>query len=83
MSILPGIYRHYKGGIYYVLGTAIHTETLQSMVIYKPLNYLRINNQTYTKLDKTIWTRPEYMFNGFIVTKSGEVIKRFTYQTKK
>lgn len=32
-----GIYRHYKGNRYQVLGTAIHSETLEMMVVYKAL----------------------------------------------
>lgn len=32
-----GIYRHYKGGLYEVLGVARHSETLQPLVVYRPL----------------------------------------------
>ncbi|MFA6918567.1 MAG: DUF1653 domain-containing protein [Patescibacteria group bacterium] len=30
-----GIYEHYKGGRYRVIGVAFHSETLQEMVIYQ------------------------------------------------
>lgn len=30
----PGRYRHFKGGVYVVVGYAIHTETSETMVIY-------------------------------------------------
>lgn len=33
----PGLYRHYKGGWYEVLGTVRCSETLQSMTIYRAL----------------------------------------------
>ena len=33
-----GIYRHYKGNKYEVIGLARHSETLDDMVIYKALN---------------------------------------------
>jgi len=32
-----GIYRHYKGGYYQVLGVAEHTETNERMVVYVSL----------------------------------------------
>ncbi|MDF3980896.1 DUF1653 domain-containing protein [Luteibacter sp. PPL201] len=37
MSIRVGYYRHYKGMRYRVLGTVQHSETLEAMVLYKPL----------------------------------------------
>jgi len=50
-SITPGRYRHYKGGEYEVLGVARHSETLEPLVIYRPLY-----NQS------GIWVRPFTMF---------------------
>jgi len=50
-TVQTGRYRHYKGGEYEVLGTARHSETLEPMVLYRPLN-----NQT------GMWVRPYDMF---------------------
>lgn len=50
-SISTGRYRHYKGGEYEVVGVARHSETLEPMVIYRPLY-----NQT------GLWVRPYSMF---------------------
>ncbi len=50
-SISLGRYRHYKGGEYEVLGVARHSETLEPLVIYRPLY-----NQS------GIWVRPYTMF---------------------
>jgi len=33
--VKPGLYRHYKGKIYQVLGTGRHSETMELMVIYQ------------------------------------------------
>jgi hypothetical protein len=44
MSDLPelpatplGLYRHYRGGEYEVIGAARHSETLEPLVVYRPL----------------------------------------------
>ncbi|QQR68242.1 MAG: DUF1653 domain-containing protein [Alphaproteobacteria bacterium] len=44
-------HRHYKGGLYRVLGEAIHSETLQDMVVYQNCK------------DGRVWVRPKDMFN--------------------
>ena len=33
----PGIYEHYKGGRYLVIGPAFHTETEEKMILYQAL----------------------------------------------
>jgi hypothetical protein len=59
LPVLPstpgGRYRHYKGGEYEVVGVARHSETLEPMVIYRPL---------YT--DSGSWVRPHAMFFGLV-----------------
>ncbi|KAF7598276.1 MAG: hypothetical protein CGU28_13255 [Candidatus Dactylopiibacterium carminicum] len=47
----PGRYRHFKGGEYEVVGIARCSETLQSLVLYRPL---------YN--DTGLWARPWQMF---------------------
>lgn len=46
-----GLYRHYKGGEYEVLGRAQHSETLEEMVVYKALYG-----------DNQLWVRPRSKF---------------------
>ena len=46
-----GRYRHYKGGEYEVIGVARHSETLEPLVVYRPL---------YN--DSGWWVRPYAMF---------------------
>lgn len=48
-----GRYRHYKGGEYEVLGVARHSETLEALVVYRPL----YNTSGW-------WVRPHTMFFG-------------------
>lgn len=50
-GVNPGRYRHYKGGEYEVLGVARHSETLEPLVLYRPL---------YN--DSGLWVRPYAMF---------------------
>ncbi|MHB1117916.1 MAG: DUF1653 domain-containing protein [Minisyncoccota bacterium] len=50
-TIQPGIYEHYKGHQYRVLGVAQHSETLEKMVVYQAL---------YD--EKGLWVRPLSMF---------------------
>jgi hypothetical protein len=33
----PGIYKHYKGGLYEVHGIAVHSETEEEFVVYRSL----------------------------------------------
>ena len=52
-TLALGRYRHYKGGEYEVLGVARHSETLEPLVVYRPL---------YN--DSGWWVRPYGMFTG-------------------
>lgn len=61
LSPLPtldtGRYRHYKGGEYEVVGVVRHSETLEPLVLYRPLYE-----------DIGMWVRPYAMFIGSVVT---------------
>lgn len=47
----PGRYRHYKGGLYEVLDTVRHSETLEPMTLYRALYGAH-----------GLWVRPAAMF---------------------
>ena len=64
-AIAPGRYKHYKGNEYEVLGMAIHSESLEDMVVYR---------QLYGE-GKT-WVRPASMWNE-LVEVNGEKVPRF------
>ncbi len=55
-TIPPGRYRHYKGGEYEVLGVVRHSETLEPLVLYRPLAG-----------DSGTWVRPHAMFIGDVL----------------
>ena len=50
-SIPLGLYRHYKGQLYEVIGMARHSETLQPLVVYRALYG-----------EHGLWVRPAEMF---------------------
>ena len=64
-TIPLGIYRHYKGNKYEVIGFAKHSETLEDMVIYKALYG-----------DGGTWVRPFSMWENLIEV-DGKTVKRF------
>ena len=52
----PGLYRHYKGLMYEVVGTARHSESLEPMTLYRALYG-----------ERGLWVRPAGMFNEEVV----------------
>ncbi|MES1146769.1 MAG: DUF1653 domain-containing protein [Solimonas sp.] len=64
-SIKPGRYRHYKGGEYEVLGMARHSESLEPLVLYRPLHN-----------DSGLWARPFKMFTEQVEI-NGQLRPRF------
>jgi hypothetical protein len=66
-----GIYEHYKGKQYQVIGIGKHTETLEEFVIYKPLYDLKKNQDV-------LWIRPKKMFLEK-VSLEGKLIQRFRF----
>lgn len=68
-GIQPGTYRHYKGKLYHVHGTCLHTETEEELVYYETL---------YENSLSKFWVRPLKMFLETIEV-DGKFIKRFEY----
>jgi hypothetical protein len=61
-DIKPGLYEHYKGGMYRVIGVAKHSETQEPMVVYQALYG-----------EGGLWVRPAAMFIEYVevVTPGG------------
>ena len=55
MDIQPGIYRHFKGNRYEVIGLANHSETMEPMVVYRAL---------YGEFG--LWVRPAAMWTEIV-----------------
>lgn len=62
-----GVYEHYKGQRYEVLGCARHTETSEEFVVYRALYG-----------DHGLWVRPKAMFLE-TVTVDGRGVPRFRF----
>lgn len=60
-KIKKGLYRHYKGNDYEVLGTAKHSESLDDLVVYKAL----YENKDFGK--NSLWARPYVMFHENVI----------------
>ncbi len=65
MQLQPGLYRHYKGPQYRVLGVARHSESEEQVVVYQAL---------YGEFG--LWVRPLQMFCEQVVV-DGETVPRF------
>lgn len=61
-----GRYRHYKGADYEVIGVARHSETLEPLVVYRPL---------YNA--SGLWVRPHAMFFETLLVE-GKRVPRFS-----
>ena len=51
MELKPGVYRHFKGNLYELIGVAKHSETLEPMVVYRALYG-----------EGGLWVRPAHMW---------------------
>ena len=67
MTVKPGLYRHFKGNMYRVIGTARHSETMEEMVVYQALYG-----------DMGLWVRPRHMFLE-TVERDGKIFQRFEF----
>jgi hypothetical protein len=64
-----GIYRHFKGNRYELIGIAKHSETLEPMVVYRALYG-----------ENGLWVRPVSMWNETVV-RDGAEMKRFEFES--
>ncbi len=67
MTIKQGIYRHFKGNKYHILGVAQHSEDGSNLVVYRPM---------YGSED--LWVRPVEMFLETVML-NGKQVPRFEF----
>lgn len=67
--IKPGIYKHYKGGMYKVLGVAKSSEDYSDVVVYEAL---------YDNPMSKLWVRPLEDFLSEVEVE-GKKVKRFEF----
>jgi len=65
--IRAGVYKHYKGGLYKVIGIAQDSESNQQMVVYRS-----------AEDGRQLWVRPLEMFKDKIKVDS-RMVPRFEY----
>jgi hypothetical protein len=66
-----GIYTHYKGKMYEVIEVVIHSETLEELVLYKPLY------DTKDNYNGKSWVRPKDMFFDKVRISENKTVPRF------
>lgn len=77
-DIIPGIYEHYKGKRYEVIGVARFSEDPhQQSVVYKSLYESRLEPEGIVLPIGTLWYRPKKMFTEMFTDNSGKQVKRF------
>ena len=59
------LYRHYKGGLYRLIGEGIHTESNEELVFYMSVETGKL------------YARPFDMFYGTVNLDNGSVVPRF------
>ncbi len=71
-KVRPGVYKHFKGKLYEVIGIARHSETLEEFVVYRALYY----DERFGK--DALWVRPKEMFLEHVIV-DGKELPRFKY----
>ncbi len=72
MELTPGIYRHYKGQEYEVIGVARHEETHEALVVYRAL----YDSPDFGK--NALWVRSLSVFTEEVLV-DGVRIPRFAF----
>ena len=87
--VQPGLWRHYKGGLYTVIGTVTHHETRFPMVLYVSHTYGGMNvrpvrgwigaGETDQNTDADGWLDVVPVEGPLDTSGAGKTVARFTY----
>lgn len=66
-ELKPGVYRHFKGNYYFLIGVAAHSETREPLAVYRALYG-----------ERGLWARPLAMWTERI-ERDGYAGPRFAY----
>ena len=67
-----GVYEHYKGKRYEVIGVGRHSETLEELIVYRAL----YDSKEFGK--NSLWVRPKKMFLEQVEI-DGKMVPRFKF----
>ncbi len=77
-DVLPGLYEHFRGGRYRVLGVARFSEDpRKEFVIYQQLYESKLEPEGKPLPIGTLWARPKEMFVELVAGPDGKLVSRF------
>lgn len=59
-----GMYKHYKGGLYRVIVTALHTETEEEMVVYESSETGKVFVRPLDMFNEMVNNKPRFEYLG-------------------
>jgi hypothetical protein len=71
-QIRKGVYQHFKGKTYAVIGEAKHSEMLEDFVVYRAL----YKSSPFGK--HPLWVRPKKSFEA-LIEREEKTVQRFTF----
>jgi hypothetical protein len=70
MKFKSGVYKHFKGNLFFAMFLSKHSETEEDLVVYIDL---------YDNPNSQIWVRPLKDFMGYKTFEDGTKVKRFEF----
>jgi hypothetical protein len=75
VGFLPGLYEHYKGGVYRALHLVEHHETGELFVVYVSMKHGSLHLREWASVGKDSWTDQVVS----VQTKPASMVQRFRY----